>query len=74
MNLKQIEKEVFHLSENERAALAQKILISLDAPEQDDINLAWLSEAKKRAQDIDAGLVKAISGEDVRRKAQTLLR
>ena len=32
MNLKQIEDEALHLSEEERAELAQKLLLSLDAP------------------------------------------
>ena len=32
MNLKQIENEILHLSEEERAELAQKILLSLDTP------------------------------------------
>lgn len=34
----------------------------------------WLSEAQQRAKDIDKGLVLPISAEEVRRKAQALLR
>ncbi len=37
MKLKQIEDEVLHLPEEERAELAQKLLLSLDAPSEGEI-------------------------------------
>ena len=74
MNLKQIEDEVFHLSEGERAELAQKILLSLDVPNQKEIEEDWLVEASRRAKEIDEGLVQPIPAEEVRKKAQALLR
>ena len=74
MNLQEIEQEVFYLSETERAQLAQKILISLDSPSENEIEQEWLLAAKQRAKDLDDGHVKPISSEEVRRKAMTLLR
>ena len=74
MNLKQIEDEVLHLPEEERAALAQKLLLSLDAPSEGEIASDWLQEAQRRAKELDEGVVQPISAEEVRRKAQTLLR
>jgi len=74
MKLKQIEDEVLHLSEDERAELAQKLLISLDAPSEGEIAENWLVEAKRRARELDEGIVQPIPAEEVRRKAQTLLR
>jgi len=74
MILKQIEVEALHLSENERAELAQKLLLSLDSPSEDEISDDWLLEASRRAKDLDSGLVQPISAEDVRLKAQALLR
>jgi len=74
MNLKDIEAEVLHLSEDERAELAQKILISLDSPFVDETANDWLLEAKRRAKELDDGTVQPIPAEEVRRKAQTLLR
>ena len=71
MNLKQIKNEALHLPEEERAELAQKLLLSLDTPSQDEI---WLTEAHRRARELDEGIVQPIPVEDVRRKAQTLLR
>ncbi len=74
MNLKQIEDEALHLSEEERAALAQKLLLSLDAPTMDEIEEDWLMEARRRARELDEGIVQPISAEEVRKKARALLR
>ncbi len=74
MKLKQIEDEVLHLTEDERAELAQKLLISLDAPSEGEIAEDWLVEAKLRARELDEGIVQPIPAEEVRRKAQALLR
>jgi putative addiction module component (TIGR02574 family) len=72
--LKQIETEALHLSETERAELAQKLLTSLDSPSEDEISEDWLIEASRRAKEIDNGLVKLVSSEEVSLKAQAILR
>ena len=74
MNLKQIEGEALHLSREERAELAQKLLISLDSPSENEISEAWLQEAQRRARELDEGTIQPISSDDVKRKAQALLR
>ncbi len=74
MRLKQIEDKALHLSEEERAALAQKLLLSLDMPSEEEVAEDWLLEARRRAQDLDEGIVQPVPAEEVRRKAQTLLR
>ena len=74
MNLKQIEDKALRLSEEERAELAQKLLLSLDAPSEEEIAEDWLREAQRRARELDQGLVQPITAEEVRRKAQALLR
>ena len=74
MNLKQIEDEALHLSEEERAELAQKLLLSLDAPAMDEIEEDWLIEAGRRAREIDEGIVQPIPADEVRKKARALLR
>lgn len=74
MNLKQIENEAFHLSEEERAELAQKLLLSIDTPSQKEIEQDWLLEANRRARELDEGIVQPIPAEEVRRKAQALFR
>ena len=73
MDLKQIEDEALHLSEEERAELAQKLLLSLDAPTMDEIEEDWLLEARRRARELDEGIVQPISADEVRKKARALL-
>jgi putative addiction module component (TIGR02574 family) len=48
-----------------RAMLAEHLLESLDAEDQDQIDAAWIEEAERRDQDIEDGVVKAIPGEEV---------
>ena len=71
MDLLQIEVEALHLSEEERAKLAQKLLLSLDAPTMEE---DWLLEARRRARELDEGVVEPIPADEVRRKARALLR
>jgi putative addiction module component (TIGR02574 family) len=74
MNLLEIEREALHLSEEERAELVQKLLLSLDSPSEREISEAWLVEADRRARELDKGLVQPVPAEEVRRKAMSLLR
>ena len=74
MNLEEIESEALHLSEDKRAELAQKLLISLELPSEEEIAEDWLIEAQRRAKELDEGIVEPIPADVVRRKAQALLR
>jgi len=73
-HLNEIKNEALHLPEGDRANLAQDLLISLDLPSQDEVADDWLLEAWQRAKVLDKGIVPPISAEEVRRKAQALLR
>ena len=74
MKLQQIEQEALQLTEEERAELAKKLLLSLDAPCEAEIREDWLTEAYNRARDLDEGKVQPIPAEEVRRKAKAWLR
>jgi len=74
MNLHEIEREAMHLTEDERAELVQKLLLSLESSGEAEIAADWLTEALRRARDLDEGLVQPIPAEEVRRKALALLR
>jgi len=74
MKLNQIEAEALNLSGEERAELAQKLLLSLETPSEEEIAEDWLREAQRRARELDEGLVQPVSAEEVRQKAQALLR
>ena len=74
MNAEAIRREALSLTVRERAELAEQLLASLDALSEDEAAQLWLHEAARRAEEIDRGLAKRISAEDVRREAQALLR
>ena len=59
---------------SERAHLVHLLLDSLDAPSEPNIQAMWLSEAVRRADDIDAGKVKLVSGEELERQVQALFK
>ncbi len=74
MKLKQIEEELLHLSKQERAELAQKLLLSLEGATETEIAEDWLVAAQHRAGELDEGKVQPVSADEVRCKAQALLR
>ncbi len=74
MDLKTVEHEALRLSPEDRAKLAQKLLLSLDTLSEEEAEQAWLIEADRRARELDRGEVQPISADDVRRKARGLLR
>ena len=74
MDSKQLIDQALLLPEEDRTKLIMKLLLSLDTQSDDEIAGEWLVEAQKRARELDAGIVKAIPAEEVRRKAQALLR
>ncbi len=74
MKLKQIEDEALHLPEDERAELAQKLLLTLEVPSEGELAEDWLVEAQRRARELDEGIVQPVSADEVRRKSQALLR
>ena len=74
MDSKTLQRAALSLPPDERAALAEKLLLSLDEPSDAELERAWLSEAAHRARELDRGDVQAIPAEDVRRKARSLLR
>ena len=74
MDSKTLQGAALSLPPDERAALAEKLLSSLDEPSDAEIEQAWLSVADRRARELDRGDVQAVSEQDVRRKARSLLR
>lgn len=74
MKLKDLEREALRLSAEERACLAQKLLLSLDDLSAEELDEAWLAEADRRARDLESEEVQPIPADEVRRKARALLR
>jgi putative addiction module component (TIGR02574 family) len=69
-----VEREALRLPLEERARLAQKLLLSLEALSEEELGQAWLVEADRRARELDRGEVQPVPAEEVRRKARALLR
>ena len=74
MNSSAIEQSALGLPESERAHLVHLLLDSLDAPSGADIQDIWLSEARRRADEIDAGKVNLVSGDQLERQVHALFK
>lgn len=74
MDTNAIEQEALHLPLAERAALAHKLLQSLDELTEAETDALWLEESERRASEIDSGRVQLVSSETVALKARALLR
>jgi putative addiction module component (TIGR02574 family) len=74
MNLVQIESEALSLSVQDRAALAQRLLLSLEEASEPEFEYLWAEESARRAAEFDAGKIPATSGEEVAMKVRALLR
>jgi putative addiction module component (TIGR02574 family) len=61
-DLEQITSAALSLSVGARAQLAERLLTSLD--EDPEITAAWIAEAKRRADEIDAGTVTTVDSSD----------
>lgn len=69
MQLEQLSKEVMNLSLEERAELAQRLLVSLDEAPTSEIERLWMQEAERRLKEFREGKVQGIPAEDVFRRA-----
>ena len=56
--LERLEQEALKLTPSERAALAQRLLASLDVDA--DIEEAWAAEVERRIADVESGAVQVI--------------
>ena len=74
MNIQTLEQEALNLPVEERARFAKKLLSSLDILSEAETEKLWLMEAKRRAEEIDQGLVELVSAEEMERRIQAILR
>lgn len=74
MNHQSIEDEALHLPREKRAALIQRLVLSLESPSEEELKSDWLLEARRRADELDNGTTQAIVGDDVMRKARALIK
>jgi putative addiction module component (TIGR02574 family) len=58
--------EALDLPDSERAELAARLIESLDAAEQDDVDTAWAAEIERRCAALDSGEAVASDWTEVR--------
>ncbi len=63
-SLQQLTEEILSLPSASRALLADKLIESLESDTDPTIQAAWVTEAKRRRDDVRNGSVRPISGED----------
>jgi len=74
MNPSTLEQTVLGLPKTERAHLLHLLLDSLDTPSENEVQEALLVEASRRAAEIDSGKVTLVSGEQLEKEVQALLK
>jgi putative addiction module component (TIGR02574 family) len=67
LSLSNIENAALQLPEPQRAALAARLIDSLDPTSDSDVESAWAVEIKRRIDEIDQGQVQMVSWEVARR-------
>lgn len=73
MTLIDLESEVLKLAPKDRARIAQKLLASLEALSEPEIESLWLDEAERRDQALDEDPSRAIPAAEVMREARARL-
>lgn len=73
-NLAEVIKGAMSLDVGDRAALAEKLLASLDELSEGEADRLWSEESQRRLDQYHAGQAKAVSADAVHAKVNKLLR
>jgi Putative addiction module component len=72
--LAEVLRSALNLNLDDRAALAERLLASLDELDEEEAERLWADEAQKRLEEYRAGLATAAAAQDVAKKAERLFR
>ena len=72
--VEQLAKQAMTLPTESRARLADLLVESLDSEELGRIDQMWITEAKRRRDEVRAGRVETIPGEEALRKVRDALK
>lgn len=67
--LEDVEEAALELKLDDRAALAAKLLRSLEGVSEAENERLWLAEAERRQQELQSGQVEPLPGDEVLRRA-----
>ena len=73
-SVERLAEQALKLPSESRARLADLLVESLDADSLGRIDRLWVAEAKLRRDDVRAGRVKTVPGEQARRKVRDALK
>lgn len=71
--LDHLRAQISTLSESERAALAQEIIMSLDGPRDGSVNQAWNDEIVRRVSKLNSGKAKLLDRKEFQSKMRAKL-
>ncbi|AFZ02071.1 addiction module protein [Calothrix sp. PCC 6303] len=72
-SIEQLTQEILSLPSESRALLADKLVESLEFDTDSAIQAVWLTEAKRRRDEVRSGLIQPISGEDALAQVRRLI-
>jgi putative addiction module component (TIGR02574 family) len=72
--VEEIEREIRSLSDDERMRLLRDLVADLDGNPDLEVEKAWLEEAQRRFQELQQGVVEAVSAEEVFKSARDRLK
>lgn len=70
MNVKDLESQIMKLDLNDRAALAKRIVNSLDELSEAEIEALWIEEGERRLDELEQGLTTEVPAEEAIRRAK----
>lgn len=73
LSIEQLTQEILALPSASRALLADRLVESLEFDTDPVIQEAWVTEAKKRRDEIREGMIQSVSGEEALAQVRRLL-
>ena len=71
--IEQVTASALRLPANERAALAHRLIATLEELPEADVEALWIAEAERRSFEIDRGDARLLNAEDAFRSLHALL-
>ena len=65
---KQVIQDIGELSSDEKALVAHCLISSLEVKHDDSVDVAWGELAEKRLLELESGVVKGVSWDEIRNK------
>jgi hypothetical protein len=74
LTVQQLETELFNLDLNTRAHMAEKLILSIDAPNEAENLKLWVEEAERRLTDLHSGKAREYPVDEVLQSVRAALR